>query len=227
MSVKVMAAVWDFKGLSSTQKMILLAYADHADHEGRNIFPSVELIARKTEFNRRTVQRVTRELQALRIIVDDGKGAKGTRKWAISLGRLGGGPVSPPDDEGAVLSTRGAVLSAQGGGPVPPEPSVTISNHHIDEATTKPKTKPYTVFLEWCRLQSFDPARVTRGQKNRELKHAKDLLEVGWTLKEISGCLEDVLAEEFWQGKTVSLSFVERKINAWHQSGENSRAIRM
>ena len=61
MSGKVSGWVWD-TNLPQNEKYVLLAYADHADHEGNNIFPSVELIARKTGYSHRSVQRIVKKL---------------------------------------------------------------------------------------------------------------------------------------------------------------------
>ena len=56
MSAKVMGQVFDIR-LPRSQKSILLALADHADHEGKNAYPGVELLAYKTGFSERQVQR--------------------------------------------------------------------------------------------------------------------------------------------------------------------------
>ena len=44
MSVKAMSWVWD-QDIPREQKFVLLAYADHADHDGGNIYPAVDTIA--------------------------------------------------------------------------------------------------------------------------------------------------------------------------------------
>src|SRR6476619_1834955 len=57
MSAKAMGRVWDLD-LPHNKRLVLLAMADHADHEGRNIYPSTNLIAWKTGYSARQVQRV-------------------------------------------------------------------------------------------------------------------------------------------------------------------------
>jgi hypothetical protein len=47
MSVKAMAQVWE-ADLLRDEKFILLALADHAGHEGKNICPSLRQIAWRT-----------------------------------------------------------------------------------------------------------------------------------------------------------------------------------
>lgn len=80
MSIKIMAQVWDLD-LSPTEKLILLAYTDHADHDGGNIYPAVKTIATKTGLSERSVQLMTRSLEKKGYLETDGKGPKGTNKW--------------------------------------------------------------------------------------------------------------------------------------------------
>ncbi len=62
MSVKIMGMVWD-ADIPRALKFVLLAYADHADHDGGNVYPSYDLIARKTGYDRRQVIRITAILE--------------------------------------------------------------------------------------------------------------------------------------------------------------------
>lgn len=102
MSVKAMSLVWelpcpgeingiDFK---PGHKYVLIAYADHADHHGRNIYPSVETVAKKTGYEERSVQRLTRELEDMKLLVPDGSGPRGTNRYLIPFSR-GGDKISP------------------------------------------------------------------------------------------------------------------------------------
>ena len=93
MSVKMMGLVWDLK-IESNKKFVLLAYADHANHEGKNIWPAIETIAQKTGYHERSVQRITKNLQEDGFLVDDGDGPRGTNKWKIPL-NLGGDKIAP------------------------------------------------------------------------------------------------------------------------------------
>lgn len=61
MSVKQMALVWDLD-LPYNKKFVLLAYADHADHDGENVYPSLERVAHKTGYSRDQVRRIVGEL---------------------------------------------------------------------------------------------------------------------------------------------------------------------
>lgn len=54
----------------STDKLVLLSLAKHADDENRTAWPSVDTITFQTGFSPRTVQRSLRRLERLRIITD-------------------------------------------------------------------------------------------------------------------------------------------------------------
>lgn len=57
-----MSAVFSMRGLTPTDRLILLAYANYADHEGRGARPSVPTVAINCEVSERTVQRTLKRL---------------------------------------------------------------------------------------------------------------------------------------------------------------------
>ena len=85
MSVKMMGMVWD-ADIKANEKFVLLAYVDHADHDGNNIYPAIKSIARKP----RNVQYVTRKLEKAGYLVRKGKGPKGTNQWSVGVQSLQG-----------------------------------------------------------------------------------------------------------------------------------------
>lgn len=96
MSVKVMGAVFDIEGLSPTLKFVLLAYADHASHDGTGIWPAVQSIADKTGYSKRTIQNSTKELETLGYMKKIGQHKSGTNLWRINTPQVGGAGDSPP-----------------------------------------------------------------------------------------------------------------------------------
>src|SRR5258707_9134395 len=82
-SVKIMGLVWDLDNsqIDRGEKYILLAYADHADHQGKNIFPAIATICKKTGYKEREAQVITRSLEQKGYLVEDGQGPHGTNKW--------------------------------------------------------------------------------------------------------------------------------------------------
>lgn len=65
-----MGRVWDLK-LTPAKREVLLAYADHADHEGGSIEIGVPYIAWKTDYSERHVRRITNALIADGLLVVD------------------------------------------------------------------------------------------------------------------------------------------------------------
>lgn len=108
MSVKAMAMVWDlecpkeYNGIEfrPSHKFTLLAYADHADHHGKNIFPAVLTVSKKTGLDERTTQRLTRDLTAMGIMVPDGQGPRGTNRFLLAYDDRGWHPVTLSGSQG-------------------------------------------------------------------------------------------------------------------------------
>ena len=94
MSVKAMARVWELQ-LPHSQRLVLLAMADHADHEGERIFPSLRLTAWKTGYSVRQVQRIIEQLLESKILLTDNQrhGYRGTKCYRLDLQA---GKVKPP-----------------------------------------------------------------------------------------------------------------------------------
>lgn len=144
-----MGFVWD-SCLPHNLKLVALAYADHADHDGRNIFPSVPLVARKTGYTERQVQVITRKLTDLGVLVEDGTGFNHVRRWRMDVSALslsavdnpvdnsarGGEEISPPEGEGVKFTTLGGEEIS----PKPPiEPSlvVVVGSDPLDTLSSK------------------------------------------------------------------------------------------
>jgi len=70
MSIKIMSLIFDANHelITSTQKLVLLALADHANDEGYSIYPSMQKTANRTALSARTVRKTIRELEQAGII---------------------------------------------------------------------------------------------------------------------------------------------------------------
>ena len=146
MSVKVMGLVWDLE-INPNEKFVLLAYADHAAHDGTSIYPAVTTIAKKTGYSERSVQYITRDLEKAGYLVTDGEGVHGTNKWRIPI--YGG--VIDPTHRGADIAP---VQSVQEGGakdaplgvqPIAPESSI---NRPINQERARTSSKPKILGIE-------------------------------------------------------------------------------
>lgn len=126
MSVKVMGLVWDAQ-IERGMKFILLAYADHADHEGGNIYPAIETIARKTGYDERSVQRLTSNLEQAGYLVLEGDsnragGVGKSTRWRIPVK----GDKLAPIPKGDKIRVERVTKKTLKGDKVSPDPSLTI-----------------------------------------------------------------------------------------------------
>jgi hypothetical protein len=181
MSVKIMGMVWDLE-IGRDEKLVLLAYADHADHSGENIFPSVSRIARKTGYSERSVQSITRRLEEAGLLVSEGHGPHGTNKYHIPL--CGGAISARVQDEtarGAEMEAQGCKKPAKGVQPIAPESLLTVlkpsinacalSPEEIEEITQKEKAR------EIAELERAQSPNAWRGREQLP-EPIRDLLDV-------------------------------------------------
>lgn len=64
MACNIIKAVWKLK-LTPQQKLVLLAYADHASEDGSDAFPGLNRVSEMTGFHRNTVRKYIKELIVL------------------------------------------------------------------------------------------------------------------------------------------------------------------
>jgi hypothetical protein len=66
--------------IASSEKLVLLAMADHARDDGTGCYPSIELLARKTSLSRRGVQKIMRRLESRGLIAPSKVSRGGPRR---------------------------------------------------------------------------------------------------------------------------------------------------
>jgi DnaD/phage-associated family protein len=138
MSALVMGLVWELPEtpeFGRPEKLVLLAYADHADSNGKSIYPSVDLICKKTFYEERSVQKITRTLETLGMLMADGVGPHGTNRWAIPIKRTadGGAKIAPVQNAGAENAPEGNAPEGNAPEGNAPEPSVVVVINQIDK----------------------------------------------------------------------------------------------
>ena len=130
-----MTEVWKLD-LSSPQKIVLLALADHAHHDGKSAYPSVDLLVRKTGLSRRGVQRSLRQLEESGYLTREKFAPPRIRPdRAPQVYRIHGAPQGRPSRlHGAPqMSSRGArvaLTGRQGGAQTVLKPS---GNRHVPD----------------------------------------------------------------------------------------------
>jgi hypothetical protein len=117
MSVRIMSLVFtlDPERFKCLKKMVLLVLADHANDDGRSIYPSVARMAWKAGLDERTVQKYLSELREEDILEVVGQaGPNQPYEYQINVARL---------QEGCTTFTGGVNHIHPGGVPRSPKPS--------------------------------------------------------------------------------------------------------
>ncbi|MDP9475442.1 MAG: helix-turn-helix domain-containing protein [Actinomycetota bacterium] len=181
MSVKQMALVWELD-LAPNKRLVLLAYADHADDDGDNVFPSLARVAHKTGYSVDQVRRISRELAADGLMekVEEGVGRGNTHRYKLTLEKGSKTPPFEPKRKAAekVASAPEKVASRREKvARVPPEPSEPSSfepSGSRREASASPG-KPKNWFGVFCKQADMMGMVVTPEDRERVPKHLNAL----------------------------------------------------
>lgn len=143
MSVQQMALVWGLQ-LPHNQAWVLMALADHADHEGGSVHPSIEMIAWKTGYSERQVHRIVASLinKGLMMPIRNRKGGRGKAVlYRLTLEKgvkktpfINPDNMSPIEEERVPsVSKKGAIaMSIKGAIAMAPQPSLTIKEPSVN-----------------------------------------------------------------------------------------------
>jgi len=114
MSIKITSLVWDNLPYGGGELLLALALADFSDDDGRSIFPSIPLLAKKTRLHERTVQRHLAEFRhAGWLILEtpggmiEGKKRATTYRINVDWIRRRGGKLPPVPDRGGIDDAEG------------------------------------------------------------------------------------------------------------------------
>ena len=154
MSVECSAIVWKRNFGKGGRKLIAARLADHADDEGRGIFPSLHRVAAECNVDVKTVRRTIHQFVEEGILVvvkQGGHGPKTPTRYDFNMALVrqlprvrwpGDGLDAVEDkrdnltplaeDKGDILSSKGGTVSLKGG-TAPPKPSITINNRQMRE----------------------------------------------------------------------------------------------
>ncbi len=88
MSVSVMSLVWR-SDLPANHKLVLLAYADHANDDGSSVYPGEDWMAAKTSYTGGNIRRVTKQLVEAGFLHRVKRGQTGQRaEWEVDVPML-------------------------------------------------------------------------------------------------------------------------------------------
>jgi len=147
-SVKVQGLVWDHYPVGGGELNLALKLADHADHEGNRIWPSVAAMAAYTRQSKRQVQRQLLKMRDrgwLQAVRAGGAGAGQTTRYRIPVAEItqqlvGKGDKMSPIHLGGELRpkpepNKGDICDTTG--PKPAEPRVTSETNKGDVCDIK------------------------------------------------------------------------------------------
>jgi hypothetical protein len=217
MSIRVIDHVWRNSKQEGGALLLLLAIADYAHDDGRNAYPSLKTLARKTRLSRRHIINLIKKLEdAGELVVDRGAGPDHgtgpTHRYQIIMG--GGEVSSPPMAEGSELSSPPGVKSVHQGGEVSsPKPSCkpslkpsvkksagkTPQKKEADPAMKPETNPPFRIYREVTGSMALNKTQRRKifndiGKSPPELSKWRDVVEAwnlaGYKPTNISGMLD-------------------------------------
>lgn len=241
MSVKVMGKVWDLE-LPHNKLIVLLAMADHADHEGNNVFPSQGLVAWKTGYSIDQVRRIQRALVKDGLLKVESNAPGKPIKYSIDLtmGKL----KAPYTPSIAVQDLAGCNPLHDDATPTPsiavqdPTPSIAVQ----DEPSGKPSFKPsgekraalpdpfgnsmnakYAAYLDTWRNahDGVKPLALRGKQRTDALDDVQDLIDMGVTHDDLKAFIQ----ERQKNGKSTSWNLMVRDIHEFMTRKQKKAAI--
>lgn len=140
MSIQALHWVLEESQSEYSERLVLIALANHASTDEAIAFPSVETLARESKLSRRSVQGAIGRLLELGEIVDEGRTKVGTRRFRLPMG--GADVARAQNLRGRRKQREGAQISALRGADVAPEPSVTVKEPEEGTSSDFPPSMP-------------------------------------------------------------------------------------
>lgn len=191
MSVKVTAAVWERSAAEGTDRLVLLALADHADDETWSCWPSLSHLAAKCRISERTVRRSLRDLEAAGEVQTVTRAGTSSR-YHIRLNNPGQpvrpGQSDPPDN---LTGPDNGVRPTPDNGVRPPRTGRVRGT--INEPSEKPSagsdTRARTIARRFADIRTANqpgirnPAAYARSIAGRHIAVAQAYIDAnpGWT----------------------------------------------
>ena len=184
MSIHAMAPVWK-ANLKPNHKFVLLAYADSANEDGTESWPSWDALVEMTGYSRSTIAGVTKELIDLGVLVQTKRGRKGQRaEYTVVLDH----PLITGSDNGTLFSgsnptddrvqepddrVQNTAHRVQPTGPLPSSSSVLSSRPVTPAPDYQTRMKDAIVAA-----MGWNPSDVTASQWGRVEKAGKELRDI-------------------------------------------------
>lgn len=158
-----MTAVWEAGGITSTQKLVLLALADWANDEGL-CWPSIARLAKKSALGERTVQTTIKSLVEAGYVIRETVTGKGNRYWIRMDNAVNCTTAkSAPPQNTALTPAKSAPNTLE------------IRQHYIDEAFWLPKD----AWQDWLAMRKKMKKPLTDRAMTRAIKKLTELRAQG------------------------------------------------
>lgn len=222
-----MGAIWDLE-LTAPQRLVMLAMADHAEHDGTSIFPSIGKIAWKTGYSEKQTRRIINGLVKLELLSRERRDGY-TNMYAIHIEK--GVKKLPYDGSKRDPSQNVTPPTAMTGDPshsyVPPTPPIAMSpessfqpslNHSGADEQRKAKTTPAKQMnpMKDAIVSAFGWKWESMSGREKGIvqKAAKELCEVGLEPDDIPS-LYAYCKRQFTNFKPLALS---GNVSEWRKS---------
>jgi hypothetical protein len=210
--------VFEAGGITSTQKLVLLALADHAADDGTSIYPSVDTLANKTCLSNAAVRKALKELRGPVSVIRIARRftSRMPNKYAINVEKLSSlkrvSPDSTLESRVSPDSTQTITKKHPRLSPRSTDPSLTIneSSRDLPLAISSFKTRDIQKAYESCVPYKID---WVKGEGSA----AKWLADAGYSPTDVVQCYSDLKAQPFWKDKPLSLSSLKKQIGEWKQ----------
>lgn len=218
MSIKVMEWVWNHSSARDGQLLVLLAIADNANHEGRNAFPSIAELCRKSRLSQRGVRYALRGLEeAGCVITTPQAGPGGCNRYQVVMDPAE--IAAPPADIAGGQILQDGNLQQQGGQSATAEVSQ-IAPVTVLEPTTNPKDSSSPIADATDDPIRGDVERVCRhladrivanGSKRPRItetwrKQARLLMDKdGKSEEQVHAAIDWCQNDPFWRGNVMSM----------------------
>lgn len=198
MSIKLMTMVFDRYQIGEGEKLVALCLADFASDDGKNIFPAIATIAKKTCMTERNVQRVLKKMQSRGWLVCVHKSLGGKpSEYAISNTWINGDEVITNHDASVTVKTQ-------------PRNNVTVTL-----ATSNPDAS-VTQSIKEPPLEPLYNHHITT--------NAHEALPV-WLDVELWNDWLKVRVKLKAQNTPRAIAIILKKLNDWHKQGHNPNSL--
>lgn len=216
-----MSLVWERAPYSSGSLLVLLALADWSNEEGIS-WPSMETLATKTRIERRSAQRIVRQLESDGYIkIEEGGGRGKQHRYIIQIETMTNcrplveketaTHVSPfSAEKGDISNTKRATFNAERATfetqtvtPTSPDPLV----EPLEEPLREPSAHASLLAYHSKRIGKIPDGAAQAGA-------VKWILDAGFTVEQATACYDFQLTED-WRKGNVSWLTVKSKIGSW------------